>query len=466
MILRLPLYNRGNLEYSIVSERKPCSESCLLNYEDFVAFHMPGLGGDCSHLNYPLITKRSTLVKMKNKEKRKWNRLSYNFEIDPYIQDSIYKKLIDHPIEGLVTILKECKCCYEMEFVNGKLSNSGALPITKYYNHHFSVDTDWNYNKLINFVEQSSQILKELHDLNIIHGDVTTQNFIIGLDNEVTLIDLDNVMISSSNLISQEIVSYIFYTILPILRTFENNDRTSAIISNLVRVIDHMSSGVDWARYLINIFEKRETLNNANPFISAYFYDLDILERVVENNYSLVNRTQQLQTEILESNRVKDNALQTQTEVFREQLSEASNYARTLEISFNEADQYAKSLEKKINEATNYALSLEENVESCTNYAKSLEEKLREVTEYTETLEVNRKESTTYIESLNDEIINIKNQYSSLERELTNKTNQLSLLEDELQMLYQIIREKSAIIDRFEEKQKKPFLEIFKRNRG
>lgn len=380
MIISLPIFLNGKLEYQLTTEREPCSNECLINTSDLYAFHTPGLGSaGVTHLFYPLLTNQKTIIKKKKNERIRWSKLSYDYEIVPHEQTEIYNKLIENPSLGVVQIVKQCKCSYETEFVKGDLSFSNSLPVTKHYQNNFQFISNWNQAKLIDFISKSSDILIRLHQNNLIHGDATAQNFMITDYEEVRLIDLDTLVYGNEELYLQEVASYCLYTICPIVSSFESPQTTKYILNNIFdKILNTQEYNPQWGQILISCILDN-TSSNMNHIIPAYLFNINVFSDFVEDYYSVVNRVQQLQIELLEANRVKDTAMNEQKKIYKKQFDEASNYALSLEKHFSDATEYAKSIEIHLLEAAENIKSLEKSNSEQISYSKVLETQVDEM---------------------------------------------------------------------------------------
>lgn len=448
MIIELPLFLNGKLEYNIISERTPCSDSCLLKKYKFTAFHLPGLGSKQSHLDYPLITE-NIIVKKRSNEIRVWNKLSYDYEINPNIQRKIFNDIQLKPIEGLIRIVDQCDCCYAMDLINGDLSYSSSFPVTKYYSENFSSISNWGFEKLMDFINQSSHILLNLHKINIIHGDVAAHNFIIDSNQKVTLIDIDNISVGSEDLISQEVTSYLLYTVLPIIRTFETKERVAKLFSRLLYEDINKKYGDRWPEKLITILKERHNeINISNPVVYSYLYELDMLNLSSSENYNLLHRVQQLQTEVLESNRVKAKAFEQQIESYCKQLEDAGEYAKSLDVNLAEASTYAKSLEINLKEASQYAKTLENSIDEKTSLIQSMD--------------INLEEASVYAASLENEIKKMQEYIKTLEEKLKLDSGHCK---NKIQGLELLVNEKEEIIKSLERSKKNKIFSFLKKNK-
>lgn len=420
MELELPLYSNGKFEYRIISEREPCSDDCLITHREMLAFYFPGLRGDVNHLNYSLITKDNTLIKRKNDKNIEWNNLSYKYNLDLSIQDTIYEQLIKHPIEGLNRIVQQCSCSYELEFISGgSLAYSSSLPISKHYKKFFSTIEKWDHARFKKFMCSSSSIICNLHARELIHGDLTAHNFIITDSDEAVLIDLDTLNVGTDILYKQDIMSYILYTLTPILKSFENIDNIGKFIKLFVYHFERCDRISDWRHLLIECYETfKEASIPQNPLIHAYLYNLKLLGEFAEDNHKVTEKIQLLQLEILESNRTKEIHSKKQQEYISVQLNEAAEYAKSLEIKSEDAIRYAISLESKNKENEKYTISLRDSL-------TTIEKQYAELEKYTKSLEKVRKELDGKLEEL-------ENEYQQLQSRLNSEQNEKSSLKNEL----------------------------------
>lgn len=420
MELELPLYSNGKCEYRIISEREPCSDDCLITHREMLAFYSPGLRGDVNHLNYSLITKDNTLIKKKNGKNIEWNNLSYNYSLDSSIQDAIYEQLIKHPIEGLNRIVQQCSCSYELEFISGgSLAYSYSLPISEHYKKSFSTIEKWDRARFKKFMCNSSSIIFNLHTHQLTHGDLTAHNFIITASDEVVLIDLDTLIVGNDILYKQDIMSYILYTLTPILKSFESIDNVEKFIELFIYRFERCDCISDWRQLLIECYETfKEASTPQNPLIHAYLYNLKLLGALAEDNHKVTEKIQLLQLEILESNRTKEIHSKKQQEYFSEQLNEAAEYAKSLEIKSEDATRYAISLESKNKENEKYAISLRDSLDT-------IEKQYAELEKYTKSLEEVRKE-------LDEKLGELEGEYQQLQSRLNSEQNEKSSLKKEL----------------------------------
>jgi serine/threonine protein kinase len=435
MELELPLYSNGKYEYRIISEREPCSNDCLIIHREILAFYSPGLRGNVNHLNYSLLTKNKTLIKKKNDENIRWNNLSYNYSIDSSIQDNIYKQLIKHPIEGLNRIVHQCSCSYELEFLSGGiLAYSNSLPISRHYKNFFSTVEKWDHVRFKKFLYSSSSIICNLHARQLIHGDLTAHNFIITDSDEVVLIDLDTLIEGTDVLYKQDIMSYVIYTLTPILKSFESVDNVEKFVGLFVYHFERCERVSDWRQLLIKCYETfKGTSTPQNPLIHAYFYNLKLLEQFAGDNHEVTKKIQLLQLEILESNRTKEIHAKKQQEYFSKQLKEAAEYAKSLEIKSEDTTRYAISLELKIKENEEYAISLKDSL-------TTLETKYAELEKYTQSLELVREELDKKIEELETD-------FQQLESQLNSEKKEKISLEDNLRKSnQQLLKEKNKTL--------------------
>ncbi|MVQ33749.1 protein kinase [Paenibacillus sp. MAH-34] len=380
MNFNLPMMINKKLEYNVNSERVYCSDTCLYKTKEYLAFHLSGLGGSSNHLDLPLITVQNTFVKKKNNSKRKCNHLTYNYEILPNTQFEIFENLRSDPIPGLLYIQDQCSCSYETEYFSGDLAYCESLPITEYYLRNFHCKEDWNNESLIEFVCQTSRVLVELQKRSLIHGDVAAHNFLINDRNEIKLIDLDNFYFGNDEMIVQEICAYVLYTVFPIMLSFKEFSSAEIVVSNFFDALFNNSNvRNNWPEVLISFIDKNDgdnisDFNKYSIIMRAYLYNLKILKENYQNNVSLSNRTQQLQTELLEAIRVKNNYSQELTETHNKQLNEINIYVNSLETQYKESSTYAKTLEEQVAEMKKYILSLETNLTETRFHAKKLEE--------------------------------------------------------------------------------------------
>lgn len=444
MNINLPMMINDKLEYNVYSERVYCSDVCLYKTKEYLAFHLSGLGGGSNHLDLPLITVQRTFVKKKNITKRNCNHLTYNYEIIPEVQFKLFDKMITDPIPGLIYIKDQCSCSYEMEFFTGDLAFCESLPITDYYLKNFKCKEDWNKENVIKFIYNSSRILVDLHIRGLIHGDVAAHNFLIDKNDETKLIDLDNLYLGNEETILQEICTYVLYTVFPILLSYKTVSSAEFVISEFLDVLFYKNNSIfSWPEALISSIEKYDGENNSDfnkykIITRAYSYNLKILKENYRNNVSLSNRTQQLQTELLEAIRVKNNYNQELTESHDKQLKEINIYVNSLETQYKESSTYAIDLEKQVAEMKEYILSLEENLTSTSSYAKKIEE-----------------QNSTLEDELSQNRINEEKKLVEIKTENDDLQQTIAIQNTNLDELQGIINEQNSKIDELKNKKRK-----------
>lgn len=375
MILKLPIFEKGKLKYVMTSERDCCGDDCLYRRKELKAFHIPGLGGDGNHLSYPLVTSENTFIKNRNISTIRNKKLTYNYTTPSKSQYELLNFLRYNELPGLVKIVDMCDCSYEMEFVDGKISYKHSIPITKHYELFNFVD-EWNYDSLIDFVKQSCAIIDNLHNKNMIHGDLTAHNFIIDSNGSVKLIDLDNVTFGNEELYLQDITCYCLYTILPILTAFEVEERIGVFLDEVSKEVLLVKYDALWAKKLINIIENIQRYSSKyrnSPFISGYLYNLNMLKDISLDRSNLTNKMHQVQVELMEAIRIKDAAMLKATQSFDEQMNSATEYAQSLEKARERYENEISNLNEAVKEMNNYISVINATYSETEIYAKSLE---------------------------------------------------------------------------------------------
>lgn len=381
MLLELPLYNNGELEFKIVSERKCCGENCLIGNSKFVAFHTLGLGREGNHMDYSLVTEKHTLIKKRKSENYVWNKLSYSYEVNIKQQKEIFEQLIETPNPGMIPVINQCACSYEVSLLKGKMAYYESLPITSYYKLNFSYVEKWNKRIFNDFVKQTSDDLFELHKRGFIHGDLTAQNYLVDDDNEkFYLIDLDTLSYGTQETFYQDVVAYILFVVTPILRTFETEEFIQQFLVEFFNNQDWKRMYDDtWIPCLFSALETKTVSGySSNPLVTSYYYLEKTLRVISEDNRQSVNKVQGLQTEILETNRIKELAASKQNQLHQEEMKNAEAYAVSLQDNLKETELYVKSLQKKIEDIEAYAKSLEENKTEIEAYVNALKNQISE----------------------------------------------------------------------------------------
>ncbi|MEK8131082.1 lipopolysaccharide kinase InaA family protein [Paenibacillus filicis] len=440
MILKLPMFENGEYKYEVTSQRESCSEECLYCRRTFKAFHFSGLGRDGNHLEYPVITNNQTLIKKKNTMVMKNRKLTYNYEINPENQSEVFNFLQNNELSGVIKITAHCDCSYEMEFHEGKIAYKYSLPVTKHYELFDFID-DWNYEKFIDFVKKSANIIQNLHQANLIHGDLTAHNFMIDQDGLVKLIDLDNVTFGNEKLFLQDIVCYCLYTLFPIISNFEADEKIDLIFEQVtlnILTVNYESSWVD--RLIGIILDSQHEVKSfvRSPLIMGYRYNVNLLESIYQEHYKLTNKVHQIQVELMEAVRVKDAAMLRARESFENQIKSATEYAHSLENAKKRYEDEVVNLNKVNTSLNEHITQSKDNFKEAENYAKTLE-----------------KEKESFIQrisSVEHEKLDIEKQRDFLEIEKSNMENEIFSLNEMINSKEKIISEQFEKIHYLENK--------------
>lgn len=357
MDIKLPLLINGDLMYSINSTRMKCSENCLYNKENLLAFHLPGLGTETNHINYPILTRNNTLVKKKNKSLREWKKLSYDYTISPTEQQNILSDLIQLNIDGVVNIISQCDCSIETVYFNGTLLGSNALPNTNHYEISFECLSNWSYDSLKSFLNYSITTITNIHKRGYIHGDLTVHNFLTLEHKEYLLIDLDNISYGSEDKFIQDWVCFLLYTVVPIFNTFNKIDQINSLIGRALEIVFSFKEEEIGIR-LLDMFNNkinhsRICYSSSSVFdsvVNSYLYNFDLMSEVYTLNLGFKNKERELQVELLESNRIKDNYMKEIKSAFEAERKETQKYIDDILSRFSEAENYAKNLQRRIKE--------------------------------------------------------------------------------------------------------------------
>ena len=229
----IPLELR-NIKIKTECDQTPCGEKCLLRESHLFSYAIPeGMGKNRqpSHLTQALFkTKQNTIIKRrKHFFGVRVNSFGLSYPFDRLQQQKAFDTLRLAKPEGISLPLRECQCSYETQFAPGKLAcpkDSMYAPQLgqKYELHHFNSPSE-----ALSFVKNAWQILCQLHQIGLQHGDPTHYNFIVS-GSQVTLIDLDDLMQIEGIFSPWDFSIFFLYTLIPVMREHFSADSIGEIL--------------------------------------------------------------------------------------------------------------------------------------------------------------------------------------------------------------------------------------------
>lgn len=117
---------------------------------------------------------------------------------------------------GVLIPLRECRCCYEMPFIEGGIACPAAGEEVSRLKQTGAVRVLASKGEALRFVHQAREVLWGLHQLGLWHGDPGYRNFIINAQG-VHLIDLDN-LVCVGRAAPGEYLTFLRFNLLPLLR--------------------------------------------------------------------------------------------------------------------------------------------------------------------------------------------------------------------------------------------------------
>jgi hypothetical protein len=178
-----------------------CGSNCLLNEHANFVFATPVHSRRASGFLFK--TRNNTLIKKRKHFGNMSHRLAFHL-------------IRERRPDGVVAPLRECRCSYEMPFVNGQAVLQSVRSFRR-----ICIDDYQNLNRTeaLLFLRKARSTLLGLHRLGIVHGDPGAQNFLRS-ECEVSLIDLDDVHYTGKLGSGWEMRKFLLRTAIPVLKGY------------------------------------------------------------------------------------------------------------------------------------------------------------------------------------------------------------------------------------------------------
>ncbi len=205
LLLRLPLEkDRSPVEISLSF----CEPHCLLRqHETFVSALGRPRGGSVFRTSLETIIKRRSHTVAEHQ--------FFSFDIEKH--HAAFETLRHHRPPGVLIPLRECRCSYELSFIDGGIACPAGGEEAAWLKKFCCVKVLNNEADALNFIERSRDILWGLHQLGLWHGDPGYRNFIITNESKIFLIDLDNIVYAGRGA-PCEYWDFVRLNLFPILR--------------------------------------------------------------------------------------------------------------------------------------------------------------------------------------------------------------------------------------------------------
>jgi|GEM_PF-2685954 len=214
-----------------------CGPECLLRESEHLTAAIPeGMGKNATKLsmrNMLFRTGTGTVIKRrKHFFAERTGSFGLSFSFDQAKQDAGFELLRRAGISGVCRPMRECRCCYEVVYVDGALACPAASLHAAHLAQKYQIHQFADRAEALTFVRRAWAILADLHRHGLQHGDPTHYNFVVSGEG-VTLIDLDDLMYTGETFSAWDFGIFYLYTLIPVLSEHFTADDLAAVSAEI-----------------------------------------------------------------------------------------------------------------------------------------------------------------------------------------------------------------------------------------